>query len=104
MSRRRPLHRYPERYYLLFEEAQKRVVTIPFATVGKAATFRVELYNLRAQVREALAADPTLDSLGEHLLMMENIEIRLRGTTLQLHKKTDPHAHALEIALNGQDA
>lgn len=100
MSRRRPLHKYPNSYFVLFERAQVAPVVLQMDSEAAARSARVELYTLRGQVRETVAADPTLHDLAEHLVLMENIEIRVRGNKVTLAKKLrNPLATAIQDAI-----
>ena len=99
MARRKPLHKYPQEMYLLFEQAQRAELVMEFDSPGQAKSFRVELYNLRSQVRQSVAFDPTVSELAEHLLLMDNIVINREGNKLILKKRQTPYLEVMEKAL-----
>ena len=99
MARRKPLHKYPAEMFALFEKAQTCRVILEFDSPGQAKSFRVELYNLRSQVREHAAFDPSVEELAEHLILMDNIIVSREGCKLILSKKPIPYLGVMEKAL-----
>lgn len=98
MPRRRPLHKYPDEYYELFERSQREPFELEFDSHERARYLRDELYALRASVRDTLAVDPETPELAEQYLLMENVVIELDDRKLKFRVRSYANLEALRKA------
>ena len=103
MPRSKPLHRYPQEYYALFERAQEGDFSLPFENAARARYLRGELYNMRARIRDALAMDPAQPELAEQYIIMENIVIEKDDNVLHFHKRRYKNAAILQTTMERQE-
>ena len=99
MPRPKPLHRYPEEYYKLLRRANKNAVRLSFETISKAKSFRVEMYNFRKALREALKQNIDDAHLQVSVLFAENLTFSLDDTTLIIDRKTTTAAEKINEVL-----
>lgn len=104
MPRSKPLHRYPQEYYALFERAQQADFSLPFENAARARYVRGELYNMRARIRDALQIDPDQPELAQHYILMENIVIEKDDNVLHFHRRRYKNAAILQTSLERQRA
>jgi len=95
----KPLHRYSEEYYDLCKKAHTESVRIPFLTKRKALNFRIEMYQFRKALREALLQDVDNETLQISVLFAEGLMFSIRGTDLVVEQKKSKHAQKIAEVL-----